>query len=178
MLVGAESAEPVDEGHPLPIRRKFTADEDVRLKTLVARYGRNLWDEIAKLMADRTPRQCRDRYNNYLLDSISALPWTAEEDAILVERFRMVGPKWAEIAKSLRGRNGNHVKNRWNRHLCRFQFAQRPSRIKCIDLAPILHREPSAVQLCPLLDIDWGRVFDRLEATIGSDEMGPFGLEI
>jgi hypothetical protein len=176
MLVRGASAKRAVGHRSHPFRRKFTADEDGRLRVLVDRFGRNLWDEIAKLMEGRTPRQCRDRYNNYLIDSINGLPWTPEEDAIVVDQFRIFGHKWAQIARSLPGRNGNQVKNRWNRHLCRFQFDRAPSRAKSIEYPSVVRRDTSAVHLCPLLDIDWGRVFDRIEAAMESDEMGSVEL--
>jgi hypothetical protein len=171
MSIETEPTDRAEVQQPHPLRRKFTADEDMRLKALVGRYGRNLWDEIAKLMEDRTPRQCRDRYNNYLLESISVMPWTPEEDAIIAERFRIVGPKWADIAKFLRGRNGNHVKNRWNKHICKCDFAQSPQWTNCTKRMPVPCHEPGPVQFCPLLDIDWGRMFDRIEAAMGSAAM-------
>jgi len=98
-------------------RRKFTHEEDERLRSLVEGFGTSHWESISQFMPNRTARQCRDRYKNYLLDSIIVAPWQPEEDEIIRLKFGEVGPRWVEIAKCLTGRSGNHVKNRWHKHL-------------------------------------------------------------
>lgn len=40
--------------------------------------------------------------------------WSAEEDRVLLEAHVQIGKKWAEIAKILKTRTENAVKNRWN----------------------------------------------------------------
>lgn len=40
--------------------------------------------------------------------------WSAEEDRVLLEAHIQIGKKWAEIAKILKNRTENSVKNRWN----------------------------------------------------------------
>ena len=40
--------------------------------------------------------------------------WTAEEDIKLLETHNQLGKRWAEIAKILKNRTENAVKNRWN----------------------------------------------------------------
>jgi hypothetical protein len=75
-------------------------------------------------MPGRTARQCRDRYKNYLMESLVNAPWSPEEDAILLDRFQLLGPKWVEIGKLLHGRSGNNVKNRWYKHLKKASVVQ------------------------------------------------------
>ena len=41
-------------------------------------------------------------------------PWSAEEDALLLQLQASMGNRWCEIAKNIAGRSENAVKNRWN----------------------------------------------------------------
>jgi hypothetical protein len=77
-------------------------------------------------MPARTARQCRDRYKNYLVEDLVCEAWSPQEDAVIVDKFREIGPKWVEISKFLNGRSGNHVKNRWHKHLSKGQRQQQP----------------------------------------------------
>jgi hypothetical protein len=111
-------------------RHKFTPEEDLQLRSLVERLGTKNWEQIVRSLPGRSARQCRDRYKNYLLDSLVVNPWTPEEDAIVIEQFHRVGPKWVQIGRLLSGRSGNNVKNRWHKHLCKLDIrppAPRPA---------------------------------------------------
>lgn len=39
-------------------------------------------------------------------------PWTAEEDRELLQRYTMLGPKWADIGRAI-GRSGQSCRDRW-----------------------------------------------------------------
>jgi hypothetical protein len=95
-------------------RISFTPDEDDRLRELVSKYGTEDWAKIASKMPKRETRQCRERWLNYLAPSVIRAPWTAEEDAMLIQKVNELGRKWQQIAHFFKGRTDINVKNRWN----------------------------------------------------------------
>lgn len=96
-----------------PVKVKFTETEDAQLTELVNTYGSKDWIHISKLMVTRNPRQCRERWNNYLNPDLRTDPWSAEEDKLLDEKFAEYGAKWNKIAKFFTNRSDNNIRNRW-----------------------------------------------------------------
>lgn len=95
-------------------RSKFTSKEDSRLIKLVRESGRSPnWREISNIMQTRTPRQCRERYQNYLCPRINHKDFTQAEDELILKQFAIHGNKWNAIAKMFKGRTGNMIRNRW-----------------------------------------------------------------
>lgn len=94
-------------------RRMFSPDEDEILKNFVKENGNKDWGKISQILRGRTPRQCRDRYRNYLREGLNSHPWTEEEDTIIKKMHNEIGPKWVTISKMLNERNGIDIKNRW-----------------------------------------------------------------
>ncbi|OHS98154.1 Myb-like DNA-binding domain containing protein [Tritrichomonas foetus] len=92
---------------------KFTKDEDERLRSIVTQLGEQDWDTIADHMPGRNQRQCRERWLNYLSPNVNREPWSAEEDALLIEKHNELGSRWVRIAKYFVGRSDTSVKNRW-----------------------------------------------------------------
>ncbi|EAY15574.1 Myb-like DNA-binding domain containing protein [Trichomonas vaginalis G3] len=92
-------------------KNKFTADEDALLTQLVQNYGIFDWDTIAQKMNNRTPRQCRDRWNYYLNPNVKNRPWTPDEENILIEKYMKIGPKWAVLCQFFDSRTDANVKN-------------------------------------------------------------------
>ena len=95
-------------------KRMFTQEEDNKIKHLVQINGEKAWKVIASEFPDRSPRQCRERWKNYLSPTVRNLPWTPEEDAKLAELFSQFGPQWAKIASLFNARTDVNVKNRWS----------------------------------------------------------------
>jgi hypothetical protein len=55
-------------------RRVFHQAEDEDLAGLVDKFGTENWEKVAEFMPDRTPRQCRDRWNFYVRPSVNRAP--------------------------------------------------------------------------------------------------------
>ena len=97
-------------------RSFFTNQENSFIKELVRKIGED-WETIAKKMPGRTPKQIHDRYVNYLREGLKSEPWTKQEDDILLNLYKAIGPKWSKMMAHLPGRSGNDIKNRWHKHL-------------------------------------------------------------
>ena len=131
-----ETPPPAHRPHP---KSKFTVEEDIFLRSLVAQFGENNWQQIARNMPKRNPRQCKERWMNYLSPMVRNTPWTPEEDELLKRKVAELGQKWVRIAKFFPMRTDINIKNR-------YLVLMRRSRKE----AP---REPEAKQETPFVEI-------------------------
>ena len=112
ILNSAEKPQPVVE-KKLKIKYNWTPQEDYYLQQFVSMYGTKNWFLISYKMGSRNPRQCRERWENYINPELSTDPWTAEEDQLLREKYSELGTKWGKISKFLKNRTAIAARNRW-----------------------------------------------------------------
>lgn len=86
--------------------------------------------EFAKGL-NRTTKQCRERWENYLRDGIQKGKWQPEEEDIIRDLYQTFGSRyvgsddefsfihtcshsWTAMAKVLKTRSANDIKNKWH----------------------------------------------------------------
>lgn len=94
--------------------KKWSKEEDEKLKKLVEEFGVNDWRHLAKKMEGRNSRQCRERYQYYLNPSLIQGQWTREEDELIISLRNNLGPQWMKISKYFEHRTDAMIKNRYN----------------------------------------------------------------
>jgi hypothetical protein len=110
-------------------RRVFSVEEDAALGRLIQQYGCADFKLLASHMPERTPRQLRERFRNYLSPAVHHGPWSRWEDAQLIMRYSDFGPKWSKICTFLPFRSEVDVKNRWTS-----LFGRKPVSKPAVDL--------------------------------------------
>jgi hypothetical protein len=94
-------------------RAKFSGAEDAQIRALVASFGTDAWEQIAEAMGNqRTKRQLRERWQNYLSPVLEPA-YTELEDQALVSLSAMIGPQWARIATAIGNKSAISARNRY-----------------------------------------------------------------
>jgi hypothetical protein len=104
---------------PKPFKRRFTDAEDAAIQYLVQKMGVGRWGDIAEFIPGRNARQCRDRYEQYLSVPNHNSQWLPDDDGLLRQKVKEVGPHWVAILPFFPNRNINDLKNRWHKILAR-----------------------------------------------------------
>jgi len=71
------------------------------------------WDKDAARALNRTPKQCRERWENAMNPNLCNKEFTKEEDDVILSLHDKLGNQWKKIAAFLNGRTGNRVKSRF-----------------------------------------------------------------
>lgn len=94
----------------------WTNIEDEILKASIAKYGLNQWARVSSLLARKTPKQCKARWNEWLDPSIKKIEWNKEEDEKLLHLAKLMPTQWRTIAP-LVGRTANQCLERYQKLL-------------------------------------------------------------
>ena len=103
------------------IKGAWDKEEDIKLIALHKKYGKN-WAAISKEMPQRTGKQIRDRFLNSLDSKFERGKLTEGEDQMILKYYKIYGNSWARIAKKLKTRTGDMVKNRFYSSLKKYVF--------------------------------------------------------
>lgn len=92
----------------------WTAAEDDLLRARVQQYP-SQWSRVAEGIVGRTDDQCAKRWRESLDPEIDRGKWRAEEDLLLLGKYKEFGTQWQKIATFFQGRPGLHCRNRWRK---------------------------------------------------------------
>ena len=104
------------------------AEDQLLVKLVQEKNAQKPWKDVAMELYSksglgiyRQGRQCRERWVNHLDPSINRGYWTTEEDINLLKSYLEIGRKWSELAKKMKNRTENTVKNRWKSLMKKFK---------------------------------------------------------
>ena len=86
------------------------------LKKCIITYGSKSWKVISQDIQNRfgikrTPKQCRDRWCNYLkIEEFSTL-FTEDEKNLIFKKFFEIGSKWSVLSEIIQTKSENQIKN-------------------------------------------------------------------
>lgn len=73
--------------------------EDEVLKAGIAKYGLNQWGRVSTLLNNKTAKQCKSRWKEYLDPTLKKGEWSREEDEKLLSMAKMMPEQWRSIAE-------------------------------------------------------------------------------
>ncbi|KAF2842226.1 hypothetical protein M501DRAFT_1013580 [Patellaria atrata CBS 101060] len=76
----------------------WTNIEDEVLKASVSKYGLNQWARVSSLLARKSAKQCKARWQNWLDPSIKKTEWSREEDERLLHLAKLMPTQWHTIS--------------------------------------------------------------------------------
>lgn len=94
----------------------WTNVEDEILKAAVSKYGLNQWARVSSLLAKKSAKQAKARWQEYLNPNVNKSEWTREEDEKLLRLVKLVPNQWRTISPMM-GRTATHCVERYQKLL-------------------------------------------------------------
>lgn len=89
---------------------------DEVLKAAVSKYGTNQWSRCASLLAKKTAKQCKARWQQWLDPSIKKTEWSRDEDEKLLTMAKVLPNQWQTIGPIV-GRSATQCLERYQKLL-------------------------------------------------------------
>lgn len=91
---------------------RFSEANDLKLKSLVEQHGIHSWSQISRHFKNKSAKQCKDRWYNYLSPDVRKDPWSPEEDKLLEALYAEYGTSWKKISLHLDRRSPGDIRFR------------------------------------------------------------------
>ena len=95
---------------------QWTNIEDEILKASVSKYGLNQWARVSSLLARKSAKQCKARWQEWLDPAIRKIEWSKEEDEKLLHLAKLMPTQWRTIAPIV-GRTATQCLQRYQKLL-------------------------------------------------------------
>ncbi|CAH0482944.1 unnamed protein product [Peronospora belbahrii] len=99
------------------IPKRWTQDEDEKLRIAVGRHGERNWKSIAEEVPGRNHTQCLQRWTKVLAPGLVKGHWRPDEDELLKELVAEGRKNWGQVATRIPGRTSKQCRERWYNHL-------------------------------------------------------------